>query len=405
VNSLVSVILPVRNGEKYIRVAIDSVLAQSYPHFELVVVDASDDDTPEIMKSYSDERIKYFRQKSKGSVNGYNEALNEYVAGKYITFIHHDDIYHHDKLYEQVRMIEKFADVDCVYNDIEFVDDNLNRIRVRNHEDYYHRNNDLLAVMMIGYGISNLGMNVLIKRDFIERHRLRYSLETPICCDHEYMFSMLDAGAVFKHIDKVLLYYRIHEDNYSGDRDRVEEDNLKIYSRYSLERLREVVGQSNYSETEKCIILGKLHERLGETNLSEACFLEAIEKGYDNGWIAFYLGTLVHYSCYGDFKKALFYLRKAQELLPYRAEVRNNIGCCLYQNGNHEGAYQEFRKAIELMPNCFDAKQNLSYLEIGKHFNPRTTSREIENPELFGLVWKEAEKKRAESDSLKPART
>lgn len=402
-NSLVSIVLPVRNGEKYISEAINSVLAQTYPHFELVVIDASDDKTPEIIASYTDNRIKYFRQKSKGSINGYNEALDNHVSGKHVTFIHHDDIYHPEKLYEQVRMMEKFSDIDCVYNDIEFVDENMNRIRIRNHEDYYHRNYDLLAVMMIGYGISNLGMNVLIKREFIEKHRLRYSLETPICCDHEYMFSMIDAGAVFKHVDKTLLRYRVHEDNYSADRDLVEEDNLKIYSRYSLEQLRGIVNRTNYSETEKGVVLGKLYDRLGHSELAIDCFNTVL--GNDNsGWAAFYLGTL-YYGSYGDFSSAEKYLRLALNALPFRAEIHNNLGCCFFQLKDYVNAKKEFAVALELMPNCFDAKTNLELMESGKIFNPRPTAREIEYPELFGLVWKDAEKKRAESGSLKPART
>jgi glycosyltransferase involved in cell wall biosynthesis len=400
---LVSVILPVRNGEKHIRAAIDSVLTQSYPHFELVVVDASDDSTPDIVKSYIDKRIKYFPQKSKGSVNGYNEALDGYVSGEYITFIHHDDLYCPEKLYEQVRMIEKFADVNCVYNDIEFVDDDLSTIRIRSHEDYYHRNNDLLAVMMIGYGISNLGMNVLVKRDFIEKHHLRYSLETPVCCDHEYMFSMIDAGAVFKHVDKTLLRYRVHNDNYSGDRDLVERDNLKIYSRYNLEWLRELIGQTNYSDTERRVILGKLYDRLGYNELAAGCFTSALEIDGANGWAAFYLGTMYYGS--GDFLNAEKFLRLSLDLLPFRAEVHNNLGCCLYQAKDCAGAKKEFKIALGLMPNCYDAKTNLEFIESGEAFNPRTTAREIEHPEQFGIVWKAAERKRAESGSLKPART
>lgn len=402
-NSLVSVILPVRNGEKYIRAAIDSVLVQSYPHFELIIVDASDDNTPQIIKSYDDKRIKYFRQKSKGAVNSYNEALDNYISGIYVTFIHHDDIYHPEKLYEQVRMIEKFFDTDCVYNDIEFVDENLNNIRVRNHEDYYHRNDDLLAVMMIGYGISNLGMNVLVKRDFIERHHLRYSLETQVCCDHEYIFSMIDVGAVFKHIDKTLLRYRVHENNYSGDRDMVEQDNLKIYSRYSLDQLREIVERTNYSVPERGVILGKIYDRLGHSNLAVECFKSVLDMN-SSGWAAFYLGTL-YYGSYGDFQNAIRYLNLALDALPFRAEIHNNLGCCLYQAKDYAGAKKEFGIALELMPNCYDAKTNLELITNGEIFNPRPTAREIEYPELFGIVWKEAEKKRAESGSLKPART
>ena len=401
--NLVSVILPVRNGEKHISAAIDSVLTQSYPYFELIVVDASDDRTPEIVKSYTDQRIRYYRQKSKGSVNGYNEALDNYIRGDYVTFIHHDDIFYKEKLYEQVRTMEKFADVDCVYNDIEFVDDSLNTIRIRNHEEYYHRNYDLLAVMMIGYGISNLGMNVLIKRDFIDKHHLRYSLETPVCCDHEYMFSMLDAGAVFKHVDKTLLRYRVHDDNYSGDRDLVEQDNLRIYARYSFERLREIVGRSNYSEPEKGIILGKLYDRLGHMELAVNEFKAAIENDSQNGWAFFYIGTL--YYGVGNFAEASHYLNQGLAVMPFRAELHNNLGCCLFQQGDLNNAKHEFAAALEIMPNCYDAKVNIEGIMSNIPFNPRATAREIEYPELFGLVWKEAEKTRAESGSLKPART
>ncbi|MDR2355649.1 MAG: glycosyltransferase [Clostridiales Family XIII bacterium] len=401
-NSPISIILPVRNGEKHIRAAMDSVLAQSYPHFELIVIDASDDATPAIVSAYRDARIKYFRQRSKGSVNAYNEALDLYARGEYVTFIHHDDLYRPEKLYEQLRMAEKFADVDCVYNDIEFTDEDLRTIRVRGHEDYYHRNNDLLAVMMIGYGISNLGMNVLIRRDFIEKHGLRYSTETPICCDHAYIFDMIDAGAVFKHVDKPLLRYRVHADNYSGDRDLVERDNLRIYARYdAAERLKEIAERTNYSEREKEIILGKLYYRLGHTERAEAHFRAALAD-HKNPWAAFYLGT-GYYRHRGDFENAEAYLRLGLADLPYRAEFSNNIGCCVLQREGVAAAKPYFAEAARLMPGFYDARHNRVRAEAGARFNPRITDREIEHSEQFGIVWKAAERKREESGSLQPA--
>ena len=400
-NNLVSVILPVRNGEKHIRAAINSVLAQSYPYFELVAVDASDDSTPEIIASYKDDRIKYYRQKSKGSVNGYNEALDNYISGKYVTFIHHDDIYHPHKLYEQVSMMEKYADVDCVYNDVEFVDDDLKTLRIRGHEDYYHRNNDLLAVMMIGYGISNLGMNVLVRRDFNERHRLRYSLETPVCCDHAYIFDLIDAGAVFKYVKKPLVKYRVHEDNYSGDRDVVNRENLIIYSRYSTEKLQKVLAASNYSESEKTIIMGKLYYRLGQIEEGHRFFKETLERER-NSWAAFYLGT-GYYRYQGDFVNAEKYLRQGQEGMPYRAEFANNLGCCVFQTQGISVAKSYFAEAARLMPDYYDAKYNLEHAERGDKFNPRLTDREIIDEEQIGIVWKSAERQREENGSLNPA--
>ena len=400
-NTLVSVILPVRNGEKHIRAAMDSVLAQSYPHFELVTVDASDDSTPEIIASYKDDRIKYFRQKSKGSVNGYNEALDNYIGGEYVTFIHHDDIYHPHKLYEQVRMLEKYDDVDCVYNDVEFIDDDLNTLRIRGHEDYYHRNNDLLAVMMIGYGISNLGMNVLVRRDFNEKHRLRYSLETPVCCDHAYIFDLIDAGAVFKYVNNPLVKYRVHEDNYSSDREVVNKENLIIYSRYSIERLKEVLAASNYSEPEKTIIMGKLYYRLGHIEEGHRFFKEALERER-NSWAAFYLGT-GYYRYQGDFINAEKYLRQGQEGMPYRAEFTNNLGCCIFQTQGISVAMQYFAEAARLVPDYYDAKYNLEHAAKGEKFNPRLTDREIMDEEQIGIVWKSAERQREENGSLNPA--
>jgi len=401
VNNLVSVVLPVRNGEKYIRDAIESILAQTYPHFELVVVDASDDNTPNIVASYKDRRIKYFRQKSKGSVNGYNEALDNYVEGRYVTFIHHDDLYYAEKLYEQIRIIEKFADVDCVYNDVEFVDESLNTIRLVGHEDFYHRTDDLFVIMIISHGVSNLGMSTLIKRDFIEKHKLRYSLDTPVCCDHTYMFDLVDSGAVFKHISKPLLKYRVHEDNYSSDRERVEQEIQKIYKRYSLEFLREVVARTNYSEAEREIIEGRLYYRLGHVEMANRYFFDVWEN-HSNPWAAFYLGT-AYYRFQGNFASAEQWLRRGREEMPYRAEFANNIGCCILQREGPMAAKPFFAEAARLMPDYYDAKYNLNHIEKGEQFNPRMTDREIERPINFNIVWKDSEKKREESGSLQPA--
>lgn len=399
-NTLISVILPVRNGEKHIREAIDSVLAQTYPYFELVVVDASDDSTPEIVRSYQDARIKYHRQVTKGSINGYNEALDHYISGEYVTFIHHDDLYYPEKLYEQLRIFEKYADVDCVYNNIEFVDNELRTIRLRSHADFYNRNNDLLSVIMIGYGIANLGMQVLIKRDFIEKHHLRYCSETPTVCDHEYIFQMIDAGASFKLLDKYLFKYRIHGENESADREKVNREDLVVYSRYTLEYLRKAVSGSTYSDKEQDIIFGRLLFRLGYIESAIEHFVSILQTEKDP-WAEFYLGT-GYYRYKGDFKSAVKYLELALEQMPFRPEVINNIACCAYQCGNAKLACTLFEKAENMYPQSADARYNFECSTKGIKFNPRITDREIEEGERFGIVWRSAEMKRINTGDLNP---
>ena len=81
----ISVVMPVYNGRKYLREAIDSVLQQSFTDFEFIIVnDGSTDDSEEIILSYKDSRINYIKQKNTGVGGalriGCNMAIGNYIA-------------------------------------------------------------------------------------------------------------------------------------------------------------------------------------------------------------------------------------------------------------------------------------------------------------------------------------
>ncbi len=202
-------------------------------------------------------------------------------------------------------------------------------------------------------------------------------------------------------MDKPLLKYRVHEDNYSGDRDVVNRENMIIYSRYGIDRLRDVVSQTNYSEAERTVIMGKLYYRLGLIDKGHAFFKDALSREL-NGWAALYLGT-GYYRYQGDFADAEKYLLMGKEQMPYRAEFYNNLGCCALQTLGVAGSAPYFAEAARLMLSYYNARHNLERAQKGEPFNPRLTDREIEHSEQFGVVWKQAEKKREESGSLQPA--
>lgn len=91
-SSLVSVIMPVYNGENYVAQAIESVLTQSYPHFELLIVnDGSTDATEAIVKQYGDLRIRYFFQKNAGVSVARNLALAN-MKGEFFCCLDSDDV-------------------------------------------------------------------------------------------------------------------------------------------------------------------------------------------------------------------------------------------------------------------------------------------------------------------------
>lgn len=105
---LVSVIMPSYNSEKYIKDSIESVLNQTYPFWELLIVDdCSIDNTVDIIKSFKDERIKLFQNDvNSGAALSRNWALRE-AKGKWIAFLDSDDIWLPTKLEKQlIFMVE-----------------------------------------------------------------------------------------------------------------------------------------------------------------------------------------------------------------------------------------------------------------------------------------------------------
>jgi glycosyltransferase involved in cell wall biosynthesis len=104
---LVSVVIPVFDGERYVRAAIESVLRQTLGSLECIVIDdGSDDSTPDVLGSIVDPRIRVVRQEQAGVAAARNRGIAE-ARGEYIAFLDSDDVWLSDKL---ERQIDAFAD-------------------------------------------------------------------------------------------------------------------------------------------------------------------------------------------------------------------------------------------------------------------------------------------------------
>ncbi len=102
----VSVIIPAYNGDRYIGEAIDSILAQTYRDYEIIVVDdGSTDNTRQVVKQYGD-RIQYLSQINQGVAASRNLGL-KVSQGEYVAFLDQDDIFLPHKLASQVALLEQ----------------------------------------------------------------------------------------------------------------------------------------------------------------------------------------------------------------------------------------------------------------------------------------------------------
>ena len=108
-NELVSIIMPSYNTAKFISETIMSVLAQTYPNWELIIVDdCSTDDTDAVIRPYlADDRIRYIKnEKNSGAAVSRNRALRE-AKGKWIAFLDSDDLWLPEKLEKQIDFMKK----------------------------------------------------------------------------------------------------------------------------------------------------------------------------------------------------------------------------------------------------------------------------------------------------------
>lgn len=107
-NPLVSIVIPVYNGNRYLSQAIDCALAQTYQNIEIIVVnDGSDDDgaTRQICMSYQ-EKIRYFEKENGGCGSALNYGIRQ-ARGEFISWLSHDDLYDPDKVAIQIALYDQ----------------------------------------------------------------------------------------------------------------------------------------------------------------------------------------------------------------------------------------------------------------------------------------------------------
>ena len=119
-NPLVSVVMPVYNGEKFIIKALTCVKEQSYPHYEIIVVDdGSTDDTATLVREF-DVDLTYIYQENAGPATARNRGIRA-ASGAYIAFLDVDDLWPPEKLAFQVAYLEENPALEVLMGGIQYV--------------------------------------------------------------------------------------------------------------------------------------------------------------------------------------------------------------------------------------------------------------------------------------------
>jgi cellulose synthase/poly-beta-1,6-N-acetylglucosamine synthase-like glycosyltransferase len=210
-NQKVSIVLPVYNGESYLRQSIESCLEQSHRNIELVIVDdCSKDDSPAIIDSYArrDSRIIKIRNTRNRRLPGALNVGFAATSGDLLTWTSHDNYYAPTAVEALVRYLCTWPDVDLVYSAYHVVDDVG---RIRPDVEYLPAPERLRFKNVIG-------AYFLHRRNVYERIG-NYREDMEYAEDYEYWVRVYKAGFNIMRLHLPLYYYRHHGASMTAEAD------------------------------------------------------------------------------------------------------------------------------------------------------------------------------------------
>jgi predicted O-linked N-acetylglucosamine transferase (SPINDLY family)/GT2 family glycosyltransferase len=206
-----SIILPVFNtSEKYLKAAIESVVNQVYPYWEICIADdkSTEPHVRKILQEYSqtDTRIKVVYRNENGHISRTSNSAIEIATGEFIALLDHDDLLTSDALYEMALLINQHPDADMIYSDEDKVNDNNEFIFPTNKPDWCP--DSFLSRMYT----CHLGVYRRTLINEIGGFRVGYEGSQ----DYDLVLRLTEKTDKIFHIPKILYHWRLHAGSTSA---------------------------------------------------------------------------------------------------------------------------------------------------------------------------------------------
>jgi glycosyltransferase involved in cell wall biosynthesis len=227
-----SVCIPVFNCREHISQAVDSVLAQTYSDFELIIVDnCSDDGTYELLSQYADPRIKLLRNASNiGACGNWNRILREF-SGRYLKILCADDILYPDCLERQLAVLEAAdAAVMMVTNGRDIIDEQGRKVFRRQYPGSGGRvpgQEVIRKTVLRGANIIGEVSHVTFRREAVAKAG-EFDGSIPYVIDLDYWVRVLQHGDLFV-LPEYLSAYRVSGASWSVAITTAQADNFSTF--------------------------------------------------------------------------------------------------------------------------------------------------------------------------------
>ena len=208
-DSKVSIIMPVYNGGRFLREAIESILSQTFTDFEFIIVnDGSTDNSLLLIKEYADKdkRIKIIDQKNQGVSNSRNNAIKNSV-GEYVAFIDCDDLWLSEKLKTQLESFNKDKDLKICGSWGSVIDVKGDEIKKFEYPPLTDKEIKIKSIYKYPFITSSL----IIKKEILNINKL-FNPKIKLAEDYEFITKYIYKNKCL-NINQYLIKYRIHGNN------------------------------------------------------------------------------------------------------------------------------------------------------------------------------------------------
>ena len=244
----ISVLLPVYDGEQFIGEAVRSVLGQTFTDFELLLIDdGSTDRTPEILAGFADSRLRVIRlPENSGLVAALNLGILESKT-EFVARMDADDISLPRRFERQVEFLDAHPDVAVCGTWIR-------EFGARHHAHRLPVQPDQIRARLF-FRWAMAHPTLMVRRNFLESHAIRYSTEYPHTEDLELLLRAADLTSL-ANVSEILLLYRAHVQQASYLHAR---DQLEARAMLSVRQLRLLVPEvtAEQEDFHRSLLLGE----------------------------------------------------------------------------------------------------------------------------------------------------
>lgn len=242
--SLVSIMMPAYNAEKYIGCAIESILAQTYTNWELIIInDGSKDSTAEKAVAYTDPRILIFNQPNGGESVARNHALSR-SKGEFIAFLDADDRFLPHHLQRAIEYLQNHHEHHAVYTDGMYINPDGSEIEPLSKRRRGPFTGIIFEQLVRASDVFGPPICVVLRHSEVLRNQLSFDQRIVIGPDWDFMTRFAENNP-FGYIDEITCQYRLHPNSISVSTDQARR---RLYLALCREKAIQLKGFPTCSE-------------------------------------------------------------------------------------------------------------------------------------------------------------